>query len=86
MSHVVIMLQDVSSAEDLAAGLYRAPGNAGPRTRALYEYQDACVALRCIPNLLPDGHVEAVVVEWSTDYILLGRDGHRAEVVPVQGL
>ena len=54
------------------SGLYRDPQNAGPRTRAMYEYQDKCVALRCIHNLLPESPVEAVAVEWSTDYALLG--------------
>ena len=38
----------------------------------MYEYQDKCVALRCIHNLLPESPVEAVAVEWSTDYALLG--------------
>lgn len=83
LSHVVVMLRGVSGVEDLAEGLYQAPGNAGPPTRARYEYQDACVALRCIPNLVPGSPVEAVVVEWSTDYVLLGGDGRR-ELVSVK--
>jgi tetratricopeptide (TPR) repeat protein len=41
------------------------------------------VALRCIPNLLPGSPVDAVAVEWTTDYVLLGRDGH-AELVSVK--
>jgi hypothetical protein len=65
----------VKDAGDLAGGLYRSPRNAAPPTRARYEYQDKCVVLRCIPNLLPESPVEAVAVEWSTDYALLGRDG-----------
>jgi hypothetical protein len=77
------MLQDVSGVENRAEGMYRAPGNAGPHTRARYEYQDACVALRCIPNLVPGSPVEAVAVEWSADYVLLGGDGRR-EVVSVK--
>ena len=68
---------------DLAGGLYRAPRNAGPQTRAMYEYQDKCVALRCIPNLLPGSPVEAVAVEWSTDYVLIGSAGQR-ELVSVK--
>jgi hypothetical protein len=63
--------------------LYQAPGNAGPPTRARYEYQDACVVLRCIPNLVPDSPVEAVALEWSTDYVLLGCDDRR-ELVSVK--
>lgn len=49
----------------------------------MYEYQDKCVVLRCIPNLLPGSPVEAVAVEWSTDYALLGGDGRR-ELVSVK--
>jgi hypothetical protein len=68
------MIPPVRDSEDLASGLYRDPRNAGPRTRAMYEYQDKCIALRCIPNLLPESPIEAVAVEWSTDYALLGDD------------
>jgi hypothetical protein len=39
--------------------------------------------LRCIPNLLPGGHVAAVVIEWTTDYVVLARDG-RVELVSVK--
>jgi hypothetical protein len=67
----------------MGPGLYRSPMYAGPRTRALFEYQDTCVALRSIPNLLPGSPVAAVAVEWSTDYVLLGRDGQR-ELVSVK--
>ena len=49
----------------------------------MYEYQDKCVALRCIPNLLPGSPVEAVAVEWSTDYVLIGSAGQR-ELVSVK--
>jgi hypothetical protein len=48
----------------------------------MYEYQDKCIALRCIHNLLPESPVEAVAVEWSTDYALLG-DGE-PELVSVK--
>lgn len=77
------MVRSVEDGEDLLAGLYRSPQNAGPRTRAMFEYQDMCVLLRCIPNLLPESPVLAVAVEWSTDYVLLGREGHR-ELVSVK--
>jgi hypothetical protein len=80
---VVIMLRSVEGAEELSAGLYRSSQNAGPHTRAMFEYQDMCVVLRCIPNLLPESPVVAVAVEWSTDYVLLGRDGQR-ELVSVK--
>ena len=39
--------------------------------------------LRCIPNLEPGSPVEAVAVEWSADYVLLGGDGQR-ELVSVK--
>jgi hypothetical protein len=39
--------------------------------------------VRCIPNLLPGGHVAAVVVEWTSDYVLLAGDG-RVELVSVK--
>ncbi|HEY1704088.1 MAG TPA: hypothetical protein VGG75_30695 [Trebonia sp.] len=65
----------MSGADELADGLYRDPGNAGPPTRARYEYQDDCVVLRCIPNLRPGSPVRAVALEWSTDYVLLKDDG-----------
>jgi hypothetical protein len=77
------MLRRVRDGRDLASGLYRAPRNAGPQTRAMYEYQDKCVALRCIPNLPPGSPVEAVAVEWSTDYVLIGSAGQR-ELVSVK--
>jgi tetratricopeptide (TPR) repeat protein len=84
ISFVVIMLQGVSSAEDLAGALDRAPGNGvGPRTRGNFKFQDVCVALRCIPNLLPGSPLKAVVVEWSTDYVLLAEDG-QFELVSVK--
>jgi hypothetical protein len=49
----------------------------------MFEYQDSCVALRCIPNLMPGSAVDAVAVEWSTDYALLGSSG-RHELVSVK--
>jgi hypothetical protein len=39
--------------------------------------------LRCIPNLLPGGQVTAVVIEWTTDYVVLAQDGH-VELVSVK--
>ena len=39
--------------------------------------------LRCISNLLPGGHVTAVVIEWTSDYVVLTRDG-RVELVSVK--
>ena len=59
-----------------AAGLYRDSRNTAPPTRARFEFQDACVALRCIHNLLPSSPVVGVALEWSTDYVLLTGDGH----------
>lgn len=61
----------------------RDPRNTGRETRARFEYQDTCVVLRCIPNLLPGGHVAAVVIEWTSDYVLLTQDG-RVELVSVK--
>ncbi|MFD0740742.1 hypothetical protein ACFQ1L_01270 [Phytohabitans flavus] len=52
---------------------YDARNTARP-TRARFRYQDECVALRCIHNLLSE-EVHAVVVEWSTDYVAVPRDG-----------
>ncbi|MFJ8578406.1 hypothetical protein [Micromonospora sp. NPDC093277] len=58
-----------------SGGLYYDDRNTARPTRARFRYQDECVALRCIPNLLSEG-VTAVVIEWSTDYIaLLPDDG-----------
>jgi len=39
--------------------------------------------LRCIPNLLPGAGVAAVVIEWTSDYVVLARDG-RVELVSVK--
>ncbi|GAA2715896.1 hypothetical protein GCM10010437_098670 [Actinoplanes palleronii] len=50
--------------------------NTAPPTRARFEFQDACVALRCIHNLLQSSPVVGVALEWSTDYILLTKGGH----------
>lgn len=78
------MLQSVSSAEDLARPLDKVPGNGvGPRTRGNFKFQDVCVALRCIPNLLPDSPVTAAAMEWSTDYVLIAADG-QFELVSVK--
>jgi hypothetical protein len=54
--------------------LYRDPVNTARETRARFRYQDECVALRCIPNLI-SGRVVAVVVEWSSDYLMVGAGG-----------
>ena len=77
------MLRSVERPEGQAVGLYRSPQNAGPHTRAMFEYQDMCVVLRCIPNLLPESPVVAVAVEYSSDYVLLGRAGEQ-ELVSVK--
>jgi hypothetical protein len=39
--------------------------------------------LRCIPNLLPGSPLIAVVIEWTSDYVALARDG-RVELVSVK--
>jgi hypothetical protein len=68
-----------------ASGATRLPfdlRNTARQTRARFRYQDECVALRCIANLL-SGHVIAVVVEWSTDYIALFGNGS-VELVSVK--
>ncbi|GID29949.1 tetratricopeptide repeat protein [Paractinoplanes brasiliensis] len=57
------------------AGLFRDARNTAPQTRGRFEYQDACVALRCVRNLAPASPVVGVVVEWTTDYVLLTSDG-----------
>ena len=56
--------------------------NTARQTRGRFHYQDECVALRCVANLV-SGDVTAVVVEWSTDYIALLADGSR-ELVSVK--
>jgi hypothetical protein len=48
--------------------------NTARPTRGRFRYQDECVALRCIANLVSED-VTAVVVEWSTDYIAVLADG-----------
>jgi tetratricopeptide (TPR) repeat protein len=77
------MLRAVAGHSRLTIGLPRDPRNTARETRARFEYQDACVVLRCIPNLIPGGTVEAVVIEWTTDYVVLGSDG-RLELVSVK--
>ena len=77
------MLRDMAGRPRLREGLPRDPRNTARETRARFEYQDACVVLRCIPNLIPGGSVEAVVIEWTTDYVVLGRDD-RLELVSVK--
>ena len=64
-------------------GFYRDPRNAARPTRARFEYQDACVALRCIPNLTSGSGLRAVLLEWSTDYVLV-YDDDRVELVSVK--
>lgn len=64
-------------------GLPRDLRNTARETRARFEYQDACVVLRCIPNLLPGSNIAAVVIEWTTDYVILTTDG-RVELVSVK--
>jgi tetratricopeptide (TPR) repeat protein len=67
----------VSEISAPGADLFRDARNTAPQTRARFEYQDACVALRCIRNLTPSSPVIGVAVEWATDYVLLTADGHR---------
>jgi hypothetical protein len=62
--------------------LYFDPRNSARPTRARFNYQDECVALRCIPNLASEA-VKAVVVEWSTDYLAVLPDG-RVELVSIK--
>lgn len=70
-AHPVIMLFAVAGHPQLRQDLPRDTRNTARETRARFEYQDACVVLRCIPNLIP-GSIEAVVIEWTTDYVVLG--------------
>ncbi|MDR6317930.1 tetratricopeptide repeat protein [Actinoplanes couchii] len=65
------------------ADLFRDARNTAPPTRARFEYQDKCVALRCIQNLTGSSPVIGVVLEWATDYVLLTGDG-RKELVSVK--
>ena len=83
IAHPAIMLRAVAGHPRLGLSLPRDMRNTAPETRARFEYQDACVVLRCIPNLIPDSSIEAVVIEWTTDYAVLGRDG-RMELVSVK--
>jgi tetratricopeptide (TPR) repeat protein len=76
------MLCAVAGHPLLRRDLPRDTRNTARETRARFEYQDACVVLRCIPNLIP-GSVEAVVIEWTTDYVVLEEDG-RFELVSVK--
>jgi hypothetical protein len=73
----------VSEISEPGAGLYRDARNTARQTRARFEYQDACIALRCIRNLLPSSPVVGVAVEWATDYVLVTGDGGR-ELVSVK--
>ncbi|GLZ01949.1 hypothetical protein [Actinoplanes sp. NBRC 103695] len=56
--------------------------NTARQTRGRFRYQDECVALRCVANLVSED-VTAVVVEWSTDYLALLADGS-SELVSVK--
>ncbi|MFI9181972.1 AAA family ATPase [Streptomyces goshikiensis] len=47
--------------------------NTAPETRARFEYQDECIALLLLEHLADDLH--GVLVEHSTDVILIPRDG-----------
>src|SRR5258707_190225 len=82
-AHAHIMLRAVTRHRWLEHGPPRDLQNTARETRARFEYQDACVVLRCIPNLLPDGHVAAVIIEWTSDYVVLTLDG-RVELVSVK--
>lgn len=73
----------MSETPEAFSELYRDVRNTGPQTRARYEYQDACVALRCIENLPSISPLLGVVVEWATDYVVLAPDEHH-ELVSVK--
>ncbi|GLK98744.1 hypothetical protein GCM10017581_004850 [Dactylosporangium matsuzakiense] len=60
---------------------YDARNTARP-TRGRFRYQDECVALRCIANLIY-GTVTEIIVEWSTDYIAILAD-ERPELVSIK--
>src|SRR2546423_559461 len=60
--------------------LYRDPLNTAPPTRARFEFQDECVAVRCIHNLVSE---DVVAVEWSTDYLMVAAD-QTVELVSVK--
>jgi tetratricopeptide (TPR) repeat protein len=77
------MLRDVAEDSRRGPGLPRDVRSTARETRARFEYQDACVVLRCIPNLPPDGLIAGVVIEWTTDYVVLDHDG-RMELVSVK--
>ena len=47
--------------------------NTAPETRARFEYQDECVALTLLQHF--GGHLRGVLVEYSTDMILLPAEG-----------
>ncbi|MFF0054919.1 hypothetical protein ACFYRI_11065 [Streptomyces microflavus] len=55
--------------------------NTGPETRARFEYQDECVALTLLEHF--GGDLRGVLIEYSTDVILLPREGP-AELVSIK--
>jgi len=77
------MLRAVTGLPWFERDLPRDLRNTARETRARFEYQDACVVMRCIPNLLPGGRVAAVAIEWTSDYVVLARDS-RVELVSVK--
>src|SRR6202034_1243611 len=70
-AHPYIMLPPVTGLPWAEQDLPRDTRNTARETRARFEYQDACVVLRCIPNLLPGSPLIAVVIEWTSDYVAL---------------
>ncbi|MEV4000686.1 ATP-binding protein [Actinomadura sp. NPDC049753] len=61
-------------AKAAAEGLPSDPRNTAPETRARYEYQDECIALIILTRLMSE-RLAAVLIEHSTDLILLPSDG-----------
>ena len=59
------------------------PSNPGRKVRGWFTYQDECAALTLLGSL-GSANLEAVVVERSTDLILLPRGGALAELVSVK--
>ncbi|MDP9799594.1 hypothetical protein J2S43_008106 [Catenuloplanes nepalensis] len=53
---------------------YRDHRNTARETRGRYHFQDHCIAIRCIDNLV-SGALREIVVEWSSDYLAVSADG-----------
>lgn len=48
--------------------------NTARQTRGNYSFQDHCLVIRCIDNLVSGG-LHRVVAEWSSDYLAVSADG-----------